>query len=72
MATLASARLCTRRALLQNILYELKLPYRDREEGELRLALVDYLQSDSVADDGMLLLVDKAHLFHCVCWKRFG
>lgn len=61
VATLASARLCTRRALLQNILYELKLPYRDREEGELRLALVDYLQSDSVADDGMLLLVDEAH-----------
>ena len=39
VAMLASARLCTRRALLQNILFALKLPYRNREEGELRLSL---------------------------------
>ncbi|MFW6171581.1 MAG: AAA family ATPase, partial [Planctomycetota bacterium] len=44
IATLTSARLCTRRALLQNILFELKQPYRDREEGELRLSLIDYLE----------------------------
>src|SRR5262245_30609683 len=35
VAILASARLCTRRALLQNILFELKLPYRDMDESEL-------------------------------------
>src|SRR5687768_17605052 len=36
VALLSSARLCTRRALLQNILFELKLPYRDMDESELR------------------------------------
>ena len=39
VAHLAGARLGTRRALLQNILFELKLPYRDMDEGELRLSL---------------------------------
>ncbi len=56
---LASARLCTRRALLQNILFELKLPYRNMEEGELRLSLIDQL--DPANSAGMLLLVDEAH-----------
>jgi type II secretory pathway predicted ATPase ExeA len=58
---LASARLCTRRALLQNILFELGLPYRDLEEGELRLSLIDFLANDERAAQGMLLLVDEAH-----------
>ncbi len=61
VATLASARLCTRRALLQNILFELKLPYRDREEGELRLSLIDHLEPSDRCPHGMLLLVDEAH-----------
>ncbi len=61
VATLASARLCTRRALLQNILFELKLPYRDREEGELRLSLIDHLEPTDKCPHGMLLLVDEAH-----------
>ncbi len=56
---LTSARLCTRRALLQNILFELKLPYRKMEEGELRLSLIDQL--DPSNSSGMLLLVDEAH-----------
>jgi type II secretory pathway predicted ATPase ExeA len=58
---LASARLCTRRALLQNILFELGLPYRDLEEGELRLSLIEYLANDERAAQGMLLIVDEAH-----------
>lgn len=58
---LASARLCTRRALLQNILFELNLPYREREEGELRLSLIDHLQPGPRCPNGMLLLVDEAH-----------
>ncbi len=58
---LASARLCTRRALLQNILFELGLPYRDLEEGELRLSLIDFLANDERAAQGMLLIVDEAH-----------
>lgn len=61
VAMLASARLCTRRALLQNILFELKLPYRDMDDGELRLSLVDHLEPRSGGNEGLLLLVDEAH-----------
>jgi type II secretory pathway predicted ATPase ExeA len=61
MAHLAGARLCTRRALLQNILFELKLPFRDMDEGELRLSLVDHLEPRSSSSDGLLLLVDEAN-----------
>src|SRR5207244_2142982 len=49
-------------ALLQNILFELKLPYRDMDEGELRLSLVDHLEPRSGGPDGLLLLVDEAHM----------
>ena len=58
---LNNARLCTRRALLQNILFELGLPYRGLEEGELRLSLIDLLDPGKSDRDGMLLLVDEAH-----------
>src|SRR3954470_9428263 len=61
VAHLVGARLCTRRALLQNILFELKLPYRDMDEGELRLSLIDHLEPRSGGPDGLLLLVDEAH-----------
>lgn len=57
---LPCGRLCTRRALLQVILYELGLPYRDMEEGELRLYLIDHLSNKAVCPTGILLLVDEA------------
>jgi type II secretory pathway predicted ATPase ExeA len=41
---LNSGRLGSRRSLFQAILYELEQPYRGMDEGELRLALTDYLQ----------------------------
>jgi len=47
--------------LLQNILFELKLPYRDIDEGELRLSLLDHLEPRSGGSDGLLLIVDEAH-----------
>jgi type II secretory pathway predicted ATPase ExeA len=62
VAHLSSARLCTRRALLQAILYSLNLPYREMEEGELRLSLIDHLDPADGDSPGMLLLVDEAHL----------
>ena len=62
VALLNSARLSTRRALLQNVLFELKLPYRDMDEAELRLSLVDHLQPRDGTGEGLLLLVDEAHL----------
>ena len=64
---LANGRLATRRALLQAMLFELAMPYRGMEEGELRLSLIDRLSTGApTAQDapsqGMLLLVDEAHL----------
>lgn len=56
---LASGRLDSRRALLQAILYELGRAFRDMEEGELRLALTEYL-SRAEPLRPMLLLVDEA------------
>lgn len=56
---LACARLCTRRAMLQAILFELGLPYKMRDEGDLRLSLLDHLLSDE-CPSGLLLLVDEA------------
>lgn len=59
---LSCAQLATARALLQSILYELGLPYRGLEEGELRLSLIDFLRhSEKSKNDGVLLLVDEAH-----------
>ena len=58
---LACARLDERRDLLQAILFELKLPYREMSEGELRLSLNDYLKSTDHCPHGILLLIDEAH-----------
>ncbi|HEX7447796.1 MAG TPA: AAA family ATPase, partial [Pirellulales bacterium] len=63
VALLSNGHLNTRRELLQAILFELGLPYRRLEEGELRLSLIDYLSSEQNAGQGMLLLLDEAHTF---------
>lgn len=63
VSLLSNGHLNTRRELLQAILFELGLPYRRLEEGELRLSLIDYLSSDQSAGQGMLLLLDEAHTF---------
>lgn len=61
VAVLTGGRITTRRALLQAILYELGRPYQGLDEGELRLALSDYLTRSMECPEGMLLLVDEAH-----------
>ncbi|MEQ8210174.1 MAG: AAA family ATPase [Lacipirellulaceae bacterium] len=61
--TLAGAQLCTRRALLQMILFQLGLPFRDLTEGELRLSILTHLQSQASSagvPSRLLLLVDEA------------
>ncbi len=64
---LCSGRLSTRSALFQSILYELRRPYRQMDEGELRIALTDYLLGNNAEAaseakrDSLLLLVDEAH-----------
>jgi type II secretory pathway predicted ATPase ExeA len=61
VAVLSGGGLTSRRAFLQALLYELGLPYRNQEEGELRLSLADRLTGAS-ADRSLLLAVDDAHL----------
>ena len=59
VVVLGNVRASNCRELLQTILYELALPYRDQSEGELQLALIDFLQSRKTP---LILLVDEAHL----------
>jgi type II secretory pathway predicted ATPase ExeA len=63
VALLASGRFNTRRSLLQAILFELGLPYREMEEGDLRLSLIDHLspRTGGTNQSGLLLIVDEAH-----------
>jgi type II secretory pathway predicted ATPase ExeA len=61
VALLASARLHTRRSLLQNILFELNLPYRGMDDEELRLSLIDHLTPRGGTQPGLVLIVDEAH-----------
>jgi type II secretory pathway predicted ATPase ExeA len=58
---LTCGRISSRRSLFQTILYELDQPYRSMDEGEMRLALVDYLERGEDQKRGLLLLVDEAH-----------
>jgi type II secretory pathway predicted ATPase ExeA len=58
---LANSHLCSRRALLQAILFELGLEYRGLAEGELRLSLIDSLRPNEQSRNVLLLLVDEAH-----------
>lgn len=57
---LAGAQLCTRRALQQSILFQLGLPYRGADEGELRLSLLSHLRPRDEEPRRLLLLVDEA------------
>jgi len=58
---LSSGRLSSRRALLQAMLHQLEQPFKGLDEGEARLALVDYLTRDETSGEAMLLVVDEAH-----------
>src|SRR5690606_32123450 len=57
---LSSTRICTRKGFLQAVLFELGLPYRDMDEGELRLALTSFVTSVELCPRGLILLVDEA------------
>jgi type II secretory pathway predicted ATPase ExeA len=57
---LACAQMHTRRGLLQAIHFELGLDHEQRDEGELRLSLLDHLLSGDPSSQGLLLLVDEA------------
>ncbi|MGY8770670.1 MAG: ExeA family protein [Pirellulales bacterium] len=59
VVSLNCGRICSRRTLLQAILYELNQSYRGMDEGELRLSLIDFLSS-STNTQAALLIVDEA------------
>lgn len=62
LVKLHASGLCSRRALLQSILFELQMPYRGLSEGELRMSIMDRLTpSPETAPNGILLIVDEAH-----------
>ncbi len=61
VALLSNGQLANPKALFQAILYELKLPYRDMDENELRLTLVDFLTNAERCPQPLLLVVDEAH-----------
>lgn len=60
-AVLTCGNLGTRRALLQAVLFELDLPYRGLDDGELRLSLIDHLVQNTRDSAGLVLFVDEAH-----------
>jgi type II secretory pathway predicted ATPase ExeA len=60
LVKLDHARFCTRRALLQGVMFELSLPYRGLDEGELRLALIEFAKSRDSHREGVLLVIDEA------------
>ena len=58
--SLSCAPMTERRDLLQAILFELKQPYHNLSEGELRLSLIDFVKPVENCPNGVLLLVDDA------------
>ena len=60
IVSLLGGQICTRRALLQSILFELGVAYEGLDEGELRLALVSHLKPERDNLRRILLLVDEA------------
>jgi type II secretory pathway predicted ATPase ExeA len=59
---LSGGHLGSRRTLFQAILFHLGQPYRGMDEGELRLAILEYLAKGDGCAQGVLLLVDEAHV----------
>lgn len=61
IALLSGARICTRRALWQAILAEIGEPYRNLDEGELRIGIVERIRGLAATGSGLVVLVDEAN-----------
>lgn len=57
---LNSGRLGSRTALLQAVLFALDVPYQGKDEGELRLNLIDLISRKREGFAGLLLVIDEA------------
>ncbi len=62
VVSIGSMALARRRDLYQAMLHEMRLPSRGLDEGQLRLAVTDALTHPEIPTDGILLVVDEAHL----------
>lgn len=60
VALVTSGQFGSGRALLQTILFELGLSYRNLDDSELRLSLAEFL-TQAENQDGLLLIIDEAH-----------
>ncbi len=61
-AYLANSHFADRCALIQAILYDLKLPYEETSEQHLRLRLTDHLLKTIADGKRTVLVIDEAHL----------
>jgi len=61
-AFLGTGDFVDRRALLQAILYELDRPYSGMEDQELRLELATVARACRQTSEGLLIIIDEAHL----------
>jgi general secretion pathway protein A len=59
-ALITNCRFSARRDLLQTILFDLGLPYRDRTEHELRLALTEHILQNHAESKRTILIFDEA------------
>ena len=59
---LPTANYCTRRSLLQAILYELGRPYAQMAEQELRLQLISTARTHASRNRAVVVIADEAHL----------
>ncbi len=62
VVSIGSMALGRRRDLYQAMLHDMKMPCRGMDEGEMRLAVLDALNHPEIPTDGILLIIDEAHL----------
>ena len=61
VAVLCGRNLCSAKTLFQMILAQIGIPYRHRDENELRISVFDYLSLPEYSLRGLLIIVDEAH-----------
>lgn len=64
LVQLGTGQIETRRELLQSLAHDLRVPFRGLDDGELRLAVTNYLLTGDRCPQGILILADEAHTFN--------
>jgi type II secretory pathway predicted ATPase ExeA len=63
-AVLSSSGFASRRSLLQAVLFELRQPYENLTEQELRLSILNFARGLGEHREAIVLVVDEAHLLN--------